>query len=237
MTLDSPPILIAADIDSLAPALRACNVVVPERAMGRTKGHVERYSITRVLGTLSWSPEDFPLRLVKRERPDFALECNGRTIGIEHVETLTPNAGNEAFLRSKGHGPEVYYPRPMMLGETRKSGRQLIEEIEADEMGAGWCGDSVERSWVEAMLHFIRAKIEVAGKDGFQLFGQNWLLMYDNWHAPALNRKIAVVRLRQELELDPPWSTFERILILCDLVLVELDRGSARLFLMRDPGT
>lgn len=237
MTLDSIPILVAADIDALAPALRACNVVVPERAMGRTKDHVERYSITRLLGTLSWSPEDFPLLLVKRERPDFALECNGRTIGIEHVETLTPNAGNEAFLRSKGHGPEAYYPRPMVLGETRKSGRQLIEEIEADEMGAGWYGDSVERSWVEAMLHFVRAKIEVASKDGFRLLGQNWLLMYDNWHAPALNREIAVVRLLQALEVDPPWSTFERVFILDDLVLVELERGSARLFLMRDPGT
>ena len=237
MTSDSTPILIAADIDALAPALRACNVAVPERAAGRTKDHVERYSITRLLGTLSWTPEDFPLRLVKRERPDFALECNGRTIGIEHVETLTPNAGNEAFLRSKGHGPEAYFPRPMILGEARKSGRQLIEEIEADEMGTGWCGDSVERSWVEAMLHFIRAKIEVARKDGFQLFGQNWLLMYDNWHAPALNREKGVVRLGQALELDPPWSTFERVFILDDLVLVDLEQGSVRLSLMRDPGT
>jgi hypothetical protein len=237
VTLDSAPILIVADIGALAPTLRACNVVVPERAAGRTKDHVERYSITRLLGTLSWAPEDFPLRLVKRERPDFVLECNERTIGIEHVETLTPNAGSEAFLRSKGHGPEAYFPRPMVLGEARKSRRQLIEEIEADEMGTGWYGDSVERSWVEAMLHFIRTKIEVARKNGFQLFRQNWLLMYDNWHAPALNREKAVVRLRQELELDPPWSTFERVFILDDLVLVDLEQGSVRLSLMRDPGT
>ena len=125
----------------------------------------------------------------------------------------------------------------MVLGEMRKSSLQLIEEIEADQMGAGWYGDSVERSWVEAMQHFIRAKIEVASKDGFQLFGQNWLLMYDAWHAPALKRETAVVWLCQALELHPPWSTFERIFILDDLVLLELERGSARLSLMRDPST
>jgi hypothetical protein len=237
MTVDSTPILIAANIDALAPALQACNVVVPKRADGRTKDDVERYSITRLLGTLPWSPADFPLRLFKRERPDFALDSNDRTIGIELVETLTPNAGHEAFLRSNGHGPEAYFPRPMVLREKQKSGRQLVKQIEADEMSEGWYGDSVERSWVEAMLYFIRAKIDVARKPGFQLFERNWLLMYDNWHAPALNRELAVLRLRQALDLDPPWTTFERVFILDGSVLVALEHGSAQLFLRRDPGT
>lgn len=211
MTPNPAPILVAADIDALAPVLRACDVEVPERADGREKDHVERYSIVRLLGTLGWTPGDFPMRLHKSERPDFVLDCDGRSIGIEHTETITENAAKEAFLRSKGHGPDSYFPRRMVLDEPRKSSRQVIMEIEADKMGGGRYGDSVERSWVEAMLHFIRDKSIDANKTGYQRFEHNWLIMYDNWDAPALNREKAVVRLQQALAHESPWSTFERV--------------------------
>lgn len=236
MTPNPVPVLVAADIDALAPALRACDVEVPERANGRTKDHVERYSIVRLLGTLGWAPGDFPMRLHKSERPDFLLDCNGRRIGIEHTETITENAAKEAFLRSKGHGPESFFPRRMVLDEPRKSSRQLIEEIEADKMGGGRCGDSVERSWVEAMLHFIRDKRQDANKAGYQQFEHNWLIMYDNWDASGLQREKAVVWLQQALANEPPWSTFDRVLILDDLVLVDLVHSSVHLSLTRDPG-
>jgi hypothetical protein len=98
----STSILAAADIDALAPALSACDVVVPARAAGRTKEHVERYSISRLLGTLSCVPDDFPMRLDKSERPDFVLDCNGRSIGIEHTETITENAAKEGVPPVEG---------------------------------------------------------------------------------------------------------------------------------------
>lgn len=237
MNPSSALVLSASRIDDLAAALRAYNCVVPERAAGRTNDHVERYSIVRVLGTIAWVPADFPLQLFKRESPDFLLECRGRSIGIEHTETLTENAGKEASLRSLGHGPEAYFPRPMILGEARKSSRQLIDEIEADEMGTGWCGDSVERSWVDAMLHFFRCKSMGGRKSTYQRFEHNWLIMYDNWNAPALNREKAVPRLHQRLQDTSDWQVFERLLILDDQVQIDLDRTTARLGLVRDPGT
>ena len=230
-------VLSASSIDDLAAALRSYNCVVPERAAGRTNDHVERYSIVRLLGTIAWAPADFPLKLLKRERPDFLLDCGGRSIGIEHTETLTENAGKEASLRSKGHGPEAYFPRPMILGETRKSSRQLIGEIEANKMGTGWCGDSVERSWVDAMLHFFRDKSVEGCKRGYQRFAHNWLIMYDNWNAPALNREKAIPRLHQQLQDPSNWQVFERLFILDDRVLIDLDRTTVRLGLVRDPST
>jgi hypothetical protein len=73
------------------------------------------------------------------------------------------------------------------MSEPRKSSQQLIDEIEADDAGGAWYGDSVERSWIDAMLHLIHEKSKDTNKSGCQLFEHNWLIMYDNWHAPALN--------------------------------------------------
>ena len=143
MTPTPTPAFSVSSIDDLASALRGYDCVVPERAERRTNDHVERYSVVRLVGTLDWALTDFSMQLLKMERPDFLLDCNGRTIGIEHTETMTENAGKEAFLRSKGHGPESYFPRPMVIGEARKSSQRMIEEIEADKMGTGWYGDSV----------------------------------------------------------------------------------------------
>lgn len=235
MSSSPTPVLDVASINALVPALRGCDVVVPERAKGRDKSDVERYSIVRLLGTLAWSPLDFPLRLHKSERPDFILDAGGRMTGIEHTETITENAAKEAFLRSRGHGPDAYFPRQMVLNEPRKSSREMIQEIRADRMGGASFGDSVERSWVEAMLHFIRDKIKDAQKPGFERFGRNWLIMYDNWSAHGLHREDAAMRLSKALEQDPPWETFDRIFILDERVLVDLEPTSVRLALKRDP--
>ena len=86
------------------------------------------------------------------------------------------------------------------------------------------------------MLHFIRDKSRDAGKSGYQVLEHNWLIMYDNWHAPALNREKAVPRLHQQLDDDSEWPVFERVFILDERVLVDLDRRSARLSFVRVPG-
>lgn len=224
-------LLTAATIRDLLTALRGLDVKVPGRAGGRTNDHVETYSIVRLLGTLSWRANDFPMQLHKSERPDFALSCGGRWIGIEHTEAITKNAAKEAFLRSKGHGPESYFLRPMILDEPSKTSGQLIAEIEADEFGTGWCGDSIERSWIDAMSHFVSEKVAVATRAGFQLVKHNWLLIYDMWTAPILAREKAVPELSLRLDAMAPWPVFERIFILNDSVLTELSCGSAHSFI------
>lgn len=154
--------LTAKTFDQLHTQLRGINVVVPARAAGRTKEQVETYSIVRLLGSIPHDLEAFPLQLVKRERPDFLLTLGARKVGIEHTEAISQNAAKEAFLRSKGHGPDVHFTRAASVHEPRKSSKELIAEIEADRPSAPWEGDSVERKWAEAMAHFIAEKVEVA---------------------------------------------------------------------------
>ncbi len=214
--------LVADTFEQLHCRLRTVNVDVPERSKGRTKDHVEIYSVVRLLGSLSFKLDDFPLAIEKRERPDFLLTLAKSRIGIEHTEAIPENAAKETVIRSQGHGPDLHFTRPASITEPRKSRSVLMAEIEADKPSPGWIGDSVERSWAEAMAHFIGKKVEVAGREGFTLFDENWLLMYDNWPGAALQHHKAVPMLLSHLHIKNPWSTFSRVFILDESVLLEL---------------
>ncbi|MFC7513576.1 hypothetical protein ACFQUU_01015 [Herbaspirillum sp. GCM10030257] len=214
--------LLARTFDELHSRLSSINVKVPPRAAGRKKEHVEVYSIVRLLGSLPRTPSDFPLRLMKRERPDFLLQCGARMIGVEHTEAISENAAKEAFLRSKGHGPDVHFVRGTSVGEPRKSSKQLISQIEADRASPPWMGDSVEREWAKALSHFIGQKLACANAAGFDLFDENWLIVYDNWTAPALEREEGLLLLRADLDAMDPWRVFSRIFLLDEKVLLEI---------------
>ncbi len=219
--------LLVHTFDELQSRLASINVKVPARAAGRKKEHVEIYAIVRLLGTLPRKPSDFPLRLTKRERPDFLVQCGVRMIGVEHTEAISENAAKEAFLRSKGHGPDVYFVRQASVDEPRKSSKQLITEIEADRSGPAWVGDSVEREWAAAMAHFIAQKVASTNGAGFDLFEENWLLVYDNWIAPGLEREKGLMLLRTELQAIDPWQVFSRIFTLDENVLLEISSDTS----------
>lgn len=211
-------------VGGLASALRAANVTVPGRANGRTHNQVEIYSLIRVLASRPYCLSDFPLKLLKRERPDFLLSANEVAIGIEHTEAVPQNAAKEASLRGRGIGPEAYYVRPAAIGERAKGSKEIRAEIEADKMGEGWIGDSAERSWVEAMIHFVSNKIRSARSPDYARFDRTWLVIYDNWPAPILNHAKAVPLLIAELAKLATWSVFERVFILDESVLLEIEQ-------------
>lgn len=219
-------IVDAASIDQISSRLRAANVTVPGRASGRHKDQVEIYSLVRVLGSRPYSLTDFPLKLVKRERPDFLLTLNGAEVGIEHTEAITQNAAKEAFLRDAGEGPEVHFVRPTSLTEPPKSSQELKAEIAADKMGPGWVGDSVERGWVEAMTFFVEKKFRLLQQPDYPRFERTWLVIYDNWAAPGLKLPTALPLLRASLESLATWSLFDRIFILDESELIEIDSTS-----------
>jgi hypothetical protein len=222
--------LEAKSFDELHARLPAINVEVPGRANGREKKHTEQYAIVRLLGTLPRGSTDFPIRLSKSECPDFIVQFGTRTIGIEHTEAISQNAAKEAHLRAKGHGPEVHFVQRAAINEPRKSSTQLIEEIETNLPGKVWAGDSVERDWVDAMVHFFGKKLVTAKRPGFKLFEENWLLVYDNWPAPALQREHALMLLQSKLRANDLWRVFTRVFILDDSVLMEVAPDVASLY-------
>lgn len=85
-------------------------------------------------------------------------------------------------------------------------------------------GDSVERAWAEAIAHFVDSKVASARKPGYADNDVHWLIIYDNWPAPALQRQLALSFLQERLQGRAPFDTFARIFILDERVLVDLGR-------------
>ena len=215
-------LLTATNYHDLISKLPSIDVLVPSRANGRKKHHTETYSIVRLLSTLPPEALEYPLSLVKRERPDFELQCPGFSIGIEHTEAISENAAKEAFLRAGGAGPNVYFTKKASISEPRKSSKQLLEEIKSNDPGEPWVGDSIEREWAEAIAHFAKKKIDALAKPGFQRLPQNWLLIYDNWPATGLGSSEGIPYVQEALNRVDSWSSFNRIFIQSESLLIDL---------------
>ncbi|WP_426687213.1 hypothetical protein [Rhodanobacter ginsengiterrae] len=208
-----------SDGDELLSVLRRVNVRVPDRAEGRTKEHTERYAIARLLSTIPHELE-FPFMLVHDDRPDFIIVSISSRIGIEHSEIVPENVARASFLRSKGHGPEVYFLPHAKYGEDRRTAQQIKSEIELDELGSGWIGDGPERGTAEAIVGFAQRKVESSQKLGYRIFDRNWLLLENNWPAPALD-------IYKSVSFAHPGLVEHRVFEIFKYVFVETDSDIA----------
>lgn len=196
-------------------ALDAQKIKVPLRTDGRTTTHTETYAIVKSLKFIAESGElEYPVSLTKQERPDFILRHGNISVGIEHTEVVCPNVAGSDALRERGHGPDVYYPRKSKPGERQLSAKRLIEEIEANDPGMPWMGDSVEENWAEAMAYHVHKKTELYRSIAFGT-NEKWLLLYDNWRSPGIDMPLAIEKLELSLSnLEAPF--FDKLLVLTD---------------------
>lgn len=207
----------------LLKVLGETDISVPGRPEGRTKDHTERYAIAHLLSALVGKDRiSYPLCLIQRERPDFLLTLDTEQIGIEHTEAVPQNEAHRTVLRDKVNGPDVYFISHHKPGEPKKTAKELIEAIEANNAYDGWEKDSVEREWAQAMFHFIEKKVETLLKEGFKRFDQDWLLIYDNWRLPLLNRREAAPFLLNLVNGSEVLNEFKRIYIITGQYLCEI---------------
>jgi hypothetical protein len=202
--------------------IRSISVDVPDNPKDRKNHHVEIYSLVSLLSSIPWDTSCFPLEVYSQERPDFRIKFNSKEIGLEHTEAVHQNQVMERILRAEGHGPEVHFITAISIHDPVKSSEEILAEINEDKMGDGWCGDSAERNWAEAMAHFINKKVVSAEKEGYDLFGDDRLIIYDNWPTPAVKHHKALPYLRDFLTDSRVWSVFNRIYFVDEDTLVEL---------------
>ena len=66
-----------------------------------------------------------------------------------------------------------------------------------------------------------KGKIETLEKEGFEKFKQNWLLIYDNWSLPALDREKAAQFLLPKLIESDSFDSFGRVYIITGNLVCE----------------
>jgi len=232
-----PEIILRADSPAeLRARLAELDIDVPLRSEGRRKHHTERYCIAHLLATLPVKQLAFPLTVAHSDKPDFLLAMSGTEVGIEHSEAVPENVAHADFLREKeGLGPEVYFTPHVVPGEPKKSADELRREIKADEFGPGWSGDSPEREWAAVIAHYVKEKMQKATADGFIRYPANWLIIYDNWPLPEINRAKAASYLMSHLTDIGAFSVFDAIFVHDDSHMCEF-RGTQVIYALVKPG-
>jgi hypothetical protein len=201
--------------------LSALDATVPPRTQGRTTEHVERYAITHLVSSLPVGRLQFPLTVVRRDRPDFQLIAATQVIGVEHTEAVPPNVAHAQALREQGAGPDVYFAPLAEPGEAKKSSAKITQEILADSPSEPWVGDAPEREWAAAMMHAAVCKQRKVQHPTFEKFDENWLLIYDNWPLPAVHHSKAATHLSRLLASTTLMITFDRLFVLNSRFLCE----------------
>ncbi|NYE22089.1 hypothetical protein [Pigmentiphaga litoralis] len=230
-------IILRADTPAqLKARLAELDIDVPLRSEGRRNHHAERYCIAHLLATLPVEQLSFPLNLTHSDKPDFLLAMPDTDVGIEHTEAVPENIARADFLREKeGLGPDVYFTPHVLPGEHRKTADELRREIEADEAGSGWCGDSPEREWAAAMADHVKEKMPKATADGFVRYPSNWLIVYDNRPLPAIDYSKAATYLAPLLAEMGAFSVFDTIFVHDDSHMCELG-GTPIIHALAKPG-
>jgi hypothetical protein len=191
--------LAAKSADELRRAVSEIDISVAPRGEGRTSEQRERWSICRFLAAIAESDWiQYPVKLGKRERPDYLLTDELSLTGIEITEAVPPDWARVDVARNQ-LGEQMVMLQRFCPGEPRRSQEEIDRIASGRARSDGWAGDSPEREWAAAMLHAFGRKIDVAAKPGFQLFDRNWVLIYDDWPLPGVDDPKAAAHLTRQL--------------------------------------
>ena len=173
----------AADAAGLRRQLDVREHPLPGASGTEAKAQRERWMMTRWLA--AWAATlSYPVRVDKRESPDFLVHASTGRIGVECMEVVP-----EAFkqLQAKLSDVNSGWVRPVPHVGREDWDSPLLRQLLADTYeGSPWLGDEPERLWVEVMRWAVEKKRKVLHKPAFARQARNVLLLYDNWPLPQL---------------------------------------------------
>jgi hypothetical protein len=142
---------------------------------------------------------DFPLRVTKREKPDFQICSGSRALGVEVTEAIPTDYARASALAKKENPDALIDISLFKLGETKT--REEIRQIcnQRKLAGEGWAGDSAEHELAEAVRSITDSKTEKLRKPDFDKYPRNLLLIYDNMPLPLLDHDMVTVHCADKL--------------------------------------
>lgn len=205
----------ACSREELTEALRAVDISVPPRTEGRTSDDCERWSICRFLSTLNGTGlVDFPLRVSKREKPDFQVCTGSSAWGVEVTEAIPKDYARASALLDRENPNALLDMSLFKYGET-KTLEQIRDILAQKELtGDGWAGESAERELADALRSITESKTAKLRNKGFEKYPRNLLLVYDNMPLPHLDHDAVAVHCAQRL--SDYWGndlTFDEVIV------------------------
>lgn len=212
----------AENSGSLLEQLGRIDISVPPRGNDRTTMHTERWGICRLLATLAHTNKlSYPCLLRKSERPDFKLTHGQIEVGVELTEAVNEDLARAETLPEAQNG--VIDTSLFRWGRDSRTLDELRAIAGADRLnGPGWGGDSPENEFAAAIKDITERKTRNLNQAGYSRYGEDWLLVYENLHLPALDRLKASTLLGTALSAYWGAETFHRVFVESHEFIIEL---------------
>lgn len=165
-------------------------VSVAKRGEGRTTEQTEEWISKRLLPTLAKGRFiDFPVCIIREDRPDLRIEMQSRSAGIEITEVVPPMYAQAVAIRNEDY-PDARVDRSIFTWGAQFKAKDIhkhLTKVGGKLTGPGWTGDSVEREWATAVNESIMKKTKKLNNQGFNVYPNNWLAIYCSSPGPQLN--------------------------------------------------
>ena len=196
--------------------LRTYDIRVPPRGQGRTTRHTETWVTCRFLATIAGTELlYFPLRIEPGDRPDLVLSPPTGQIGVELTEAISTNQAQVDAMAERDDSSGFRFLPRYRVSDPPLPRAEIGALARGEARTLPRMGDSVERDWVDAMLHNIGRKAATLLKPGFAEYPTIWLLVYDNWQpVSALDERIATERLNRTLTKSVWSNPFHKVFVL-----------------------
>jgi len=226
--------LFAKNSHDILQQLKSTDISVPPIEQGRTTEHCERWSICRFLATLTKHTNlEFPIKLIKRERPDFCLHIGKKQVGIEFTEAIQPDYARARVLPEANSADSILDPSLFKWGSSKKSLSELRSMAAKKKLtGPGWNGNEMEDEWSCAIADITHKKTEKLNSEGFAKFSENWLLIYDNLDSGNID--ISCSPLINDLGSYWSANSFDKILVETGDFIIEIKEGKFRKLKLND---
>ena len=226
--------ILAQKEEDLLRQLALIDISVPPIEQGSTTEQREKWSICRLLSTLTkYQGFEFPIKVTKRERPDFCLHTGQKQIGIELTEAIQLDYARTSVLPEANSDESIIDPSLFKWGVPKKSLAELRSIASKTKLtGPGWKGNEMENEWSNAISDVSCRKTSILNSQGFSKFDTNWLLIYDNLDSGNIDLSCAYL----VKELVDYWSenSFDKIFVETGNFVVELQNGKFAKLILND---
>lgn len=223
-SLNGNGVWVAKSSDDVQRLVEEMACPVPPRGKGpdgRKSEDVERYSMAVLLGAIASYRLTPPFVVIKGERPDFVIKSISEEIGVEHTEVVDPKEAEVVALKnSKKHKSNT--ESGPVFGD---GGCAFCDP------GEGYAGNGVERRWVDEIAKRVARKRDSAKKDGFCMYGKNWLMVYFNILLPSVAYELASEMLGERLSSDGVFSVFCSVYVVDEQAVCEIFEDGFRVFM------
>lgn len=184
------------NLQELDTFLKSIDISVPLRSEGRKTEHTERYSIVNFLSQSKNDLfNDFPIKLIHSDKPDFRILSESISIGIEVTELIPEQLARAASLL------EIHFSNDGELESEffgwdapQRTNDEILEILNKSNerlIGTSY-GKIVEERWMQGIYGCINNKIRKLNNDNFEKLTENWLLIYDNQIRVSLDKEYLI---------------------------------------------